>query len=99
LQVWGTLPVKLPPRHDNPEVAVGSLDALHSPDTDITIDPLPSYRSLDASCTAYLASRRAIRRLQPSLSRCSSRSAKAWTSPGPARRVLADHHGPTIGDP
>jgi hypothetical protein len=55
LQVWGTPPAKTPPRHENPEVAVGSLDAPPLPDKDITIDPLPSFGSLDAFCNDYLA--------------------------------------------
>jgi hypothetical protein len=55
LQVWGTLPANMARRHDIPDVAVGSLDEPPLPNRAITIDPLPSYGSLDAFCNEYLA--------------------------------------------
>ena len=55
LQVWGTPPPGATPRHEAPEVAIGSLDAAPPPDLDLQLVPLPDFASIADYCKTYLA--------------------------------------------
>ncbi len=55
LQVWGTPPPGVTPRHEAPEVAIGSLDTAPPPDLDVQLVSLPDFASIADYCKTYLA--------------------------------------------